>query len=334
MTTAPRWIPDNSAIAAFRESPELFRLKYRLHLQPATPDDKMRAGSAIHAGRNVLFMARASAPSAAQFVSGNVRYTDTLIEEAVRVTRAHRGEGLGPRNADQCEAVIRAYAAKYATEPFAVVESERYVEARIHTKNCYDLAHLAGDDLDFCFNDDCFDFCGIQDAVIRFPDGSEYIKDLKSTGAYLNESWEQAMRLGDQFVGYVAMRRALGHRCDGFFVDGIHMRDAKPRKDGSLGTPGVGEDDLVRVGPVSVPEWRVERWAQDLRYTLAQIRALEATRGLVEPWPIYQNWPYGKVGAYREFYETPPELHGSVAQMFERREWSPAATAAERAVTP
>lgn len=315
--TSPRWVPDNSAIACFRENPEQFRLRYRLHLAPASPDDKMRAGSAIHAGRNVLYEFRR--------LNAGAAYPEAVIEAAVAAGRAHRGDGLGPRNADQVELVIRTYAAKYASEPFAVVESERYVEAKIVCASCAASSYGPVADCSACF-----DFCGIIDGVIAFPDESVYVKDLKSTGAYLNESWEQACRLGDQFVGYVALRRALGLRCDGFFVDGIQVKDAKPRKDGTLGTPGVSEDDFVRIGPVSVPEWRVERWAQDLRYTLAQIAALEASRGLDVPWPIYQNWPYGKVGPYREFYETPVELHGSVAQMFERKEWSPKAVADER----
>jgi hypothetical protein len=324
-----RWIPDNSALSCFRESPETFRLKYRLHLQSASPDDKMRAGSAIHAARNVLYDYRVQHQRMGLESFG---YPDDIVLRAVAVGRKHRGEGPGHRGAEQVEAVVRTYAVKYGVEPFAVVENEKYVQARIHTNTCYVSANLAGDVRDACIDDGCFDFCGIQDAVIRFSDGSEYVMDTKSTGAYLGEAWETAMRLGDQFVGYVAMRRALGLRCDGFFVDGIHMKDAKPRKDGSLGVPSVTEDDFARIGPVGVPDWRVERWAADVRYTLAAIAELERTRGIAVPWPAYQNWPYGKVDAYREFYETPPELHASVAQQFEKRPWSPQAVADERKV--
>lgn len=324
---ASRWIPDNSALSCFRESPEVFRLKYRLHLQPASPDDKMRAGSAIHTARNVLFDYRAQQQREDGLKSLGFGYPDDIVLRAVAVGRKHRGEGGGHRSAEQVEQVVRTYAAKYGVEPFEVVENEKYVEARIHSAACHRL-----DDQSTCEGAGCFDFCGIQDAVIRFSDGSEYVMDTKSTGAYLGEAWETAMRLGDQFVGYVAMRRALGLRCDGFFVDGIHMKDAKPRKDGSLGTPSVTEDDFVRVGPVGVPDWRVERWAADVRYTLAAIAHLDATRGPDVPWPAYQNWPYGKVDVYREFYETAPELHSQVALQFERRPWSPQAVADERKV--
>lgn len=323
--TEPRWIPDNSAIAAFRENPELFRLKYRLHLVPATPDDKMRAGSALHAGRNVLYDWR-KLNEATQVEP----YPTPLIERAAAVARAHRGEGGGHRSAEQVETVLRTYAVKYAVEPFAVVENEKYVEVRIHAADCKGSACEGRPFGENAFG--CFDFCGIQDAKVRFPDGSEYIADLKSTGAYLGAAWEQAQCLNDQFVGYVAMERAAGRRCDGFIVDAIHMRDAKPRKDGTLGVPSVTEDDFQRVGPVSVPEWRIERWARDVRHTLAQIAALEAERGIDTPWPIHANWPYGKVDTYAEFYETPPELHAQVARQFERRAWSPADVAKEREV--
>lgn len=353
-----RWIPDNSALAAFRESPELFRLKYRLHLQPAAPNDKMTAGSAIHAARNVLYTWRTAqrmprticdkpgcaypaCDCALSFAPlDTLTYPDDVIAEAVRVARAHRGEGEGARGAEQVEMVVRTYAAKYAVEPFAVVESERYAEARILCAMCaaspigptaWDADVNGGKGGYAC---ECFDFCGIVDAAVRFTDASEYVTDLKSTGAYLNDAWETTARLGDQFVGYVAMRRANGARCDGFFVDGIHMKDARPKKDGSLSVPSVSEDDMVRVGPVSVPEWRIERWAADVRYTLRAIAELETTRGIDNPWPIYQNWPYGKVDAYREFYETPAELHSQVRAMFEVREWSPKQVADERAVAP
>lgn len=331
-----RWIPDNSAIAAFRESPEKFRLRYRLGLVPQGPALKMRAGSAIHAGRNVLYDWRKGALDGTNVPLEQIAYTPDVVERAVQVARAHRGPLDGPRNADHVERVVRTYAAKYAVEPFAVVENEKYVEARIHTSACVKWHNTQGivqGDLCTGAIGGCFDFCGIQDAVVRFPDGSEYVMDTKSTGAYLGADWERAARLGDQFVGYVAMRRALGLRCDGFFVDAIHMNDPRPRKDGSYGEPKVDESDFQRVGPVSVPEWRVERWAADMRYTLAAIAALDAERGPEVPWPAYQNWAYGKVDEYAEFAEVAPELHGSVRQQYAVEAWSPAQVAEERKPT-
>ena len=296
--TAPAapWIPDASAIAAFRENPEGFRLKYRLHLVPATPDDKMRAGSAIHAGLNVLRSA------------GNV-------EDAVRAARTERGDTEGARNAEHVERIVRAYAARYPreAEPFRVVETERYVEALVQPEGGAP-----------------FGYCGIVDSVIEFADDASYVMDTKSTGAYLNAQWTETMALSDQMTGYVALRRALGLRCDGYFVEGIHVTDRVGVKTGVA--PVDVLKDFVRVGPIRVEAWRVARWARDMQYTLAQIEALEQERGIDAPWPLYQNWPYGKVDAYRDFYTTPPELHDATMQLFERRTWSPRAVAEGRNV--
>lgn len=327
MTT--NWIPDHSAVAAFRENPEAFRLKYRLNLQPAHPNDKMRAGSAIHAGRNVLYEARKA---------GIKTYDDATIAAAVAAARAHRTETPGFRDAAHVERIVRAYATVHGAEPFEVVANEEYVEARVGCENC-----AAGDVPSggaFGIHDapkgasqlcTAFTYCGICDAVLRFPDGSEYVMDTKTTGAYLGEEWHATMGLSDQMTGYVALRRALGHRCDGYIVDGVHISDYIPKKPPH--EPKVDlEKDFVRAGPIRVPEWRVERWARDMRFTLTQIAQLERERGLAEPWPIYQNWAYGKVDAYREFYEQPAELHESVALTFEKRAWSPREVAEERAV--
>lgn len=308
MSTQERWIPDASALNAFRENPEMFRLKYRLHLSHPAPEFKMDAGSAIHAARNVLF-------------SGGT------LEEAVAQARAIRGPVEGPRNADQVEALVRAYAARYprAEEEFSVVCSEEYAEALIQLPcaSC-GMGNVCGQ----CIH---FDYCGILDSVVRFPDGSEYVMDLKTTGSYLNDGWFTMMSLSDQMTGYVAIRRALGHRCDGYIVDGVHVNDYVPK---GKTTPNIDlAKDFVRFGPVRVPEWRIERWARDVVYTLGQIAELERTRGIEAPWPLYQNWPYGKVDAFREFYEQPAELHGQVAQLFEKRTWDPRAVAEGRAYT-
>ena len=276
----------------------------------------MRAGSAIHAGRNVLYEARRR---------GATAYDDATIAEAVRVARAHRGELGGFRDANHVERIVRAYAARYASEPFEVVANEEYVEARILCQSCNNSGPVSD-----CSK--CFDYCGIMDCAIRFADdGSEYVMDTKTTGSYLSEAWHGTMSLADQMTGYVALRRALGHRCDGYYVDGVHISDYVPKR--GAAEPKIDlEKDFVRVGPVRVPEWRVERWARDLRFTLTQIAQLEKERGIDTPWPIYQNWAYGKVDAYREFYEQPAELHASVAAMFEKREWSPREVAEERSV--
>jgi hypothetical protein len=296
------WICDATALASFRESPELFRLRHRLHLVPAQPDDKLRAGSAIHAGLDALRRGQG-------------------VEEAVRVTRAVRGEAPGQRDASQCERIVRAYATRYPreAEPFRVVATEEYAEAWIA------VPQPPHGDMDG------FRWCGIRDAVVEFPDGSRYVMDTKSTGAPLGAAWEEAMRLSDQLTGYVAMERALGRRCDGYVVDAIHVSDYVPKS-----TPGAGPKvdalkDFARVGPVHVPAWRCERWARDVAYTLREIERLEAERGIGEPWPMYQNWPYGKVGPYAPLFEAADEAMPHVMALFAVETWEPRRVAEERA---
>lgn len=319
MSDTIRRIHDASALNAFRENPEGYRLRYVLGLHHPSPEFKMDAGSAIHAARNVLF-------------SGGT------LEEAVAVAREIRGPVEGPRNADQVEALVRAYAARYprAEDEFAVVCSEEYAEARIilclACKNTD--RYVVNQKCDVCESADtiAFDYCGILDSVVRFPDGSEYVMDLKTTGAYLNDAWFTMMSLSDQMTGYVAIRRALGHRCDGYIVDGVRVNDYVPK---GKTVPNIDlAKDFIRFGPVRVPEWRVERWARDVAYTLKQIAELERERGTAQPWPLYQNWPYGKVDAFRDFYETPAELHAETMKLFEVRTWDPRVVAAGRAHMP
>jgi hypothetical protein len=241
------------------------------------------------------------------------------VEEAVRVTRAVRGEAPGQRDASQCERIVRAYATRYPreAEPFRVVATEEYAEAWIA------VPQPPHGDMDG------FRWCGIRDAVVEFPDGSRYVMDTKSTGAQLGAAWEEMMRLSDQLTGYVAMERALGRRCDGYVVDAIKVSDYLP-KDGS-GPRVDALKDFARVGPVHVPAWRCERWARDVAYTLREIERLEAERGIGQPWPMYQNWPYGKVGPYAPLFEAAPEAMPALYALYAREAWEPREVAEERA---
>ena len=288
---APTWIADATSLADFRKNPEAFRLKHRLHLVPAAPDDKMRAGSAVHAALNVWF---------------TIRDADAAVAQVAAFYAATGGAAIA-RPQSYVERVVRAYATRYprALDPFTVLSTEQYVEG--------DIAYAGG----------AFRYCGIEDRVVEFADGSVYVMDTKTTGLYVNSAWLDTLSLSDQMTGYVALRRARGLRCDGFLVDAIHFNDRTQNVDAAK--------DFLRYGPVRVEDWRVERWAADVAYTLAQIRALDDTRGATVPWPLYQNWSYGKVDGYREFYVTPPELHASTAKLFEVRAWEPRSVAEARA---
>lgn len=283
------WIADASAIGTFRANPEAFRLKYRRHLRPkAGPDNQASAGSALHVALDLWF-----------------RFPHSDVKLALAGLRAAWGEPnlLGEkRPLALVERVLSGYAARWPRERdhFVVTANETYVEADFGS----------------------FRYCGILDRKIRTPDGSEYVMDLKSTGSYLSPDYFRLLAQSDQMIGYVAMERALGRRCDGFMIDAIHI----PRTS-SVSAPDKG---FVRHGPVLVPEWRVERWRADMEWTLGEIARLEESRGIDKPWPVHHNWTFGKPDSYFEFVEQPPELHEHLASQFDTVEWDPKRVAQER----
>lgn len=295
----PAWIPDATALADFRTNPEAFRLRHRLGLVPAVPDDALRAGSAIHAYLDVHFQDRD---------------LDTALRAAVRVRGAAAAGGTTKRPWSQIDAVARAYLARYprSLDPFVVVANETYLEAVIHATGCDGTCNPA----------ECFWYCGIVDRAVQFKaDATEYVMDTKTTGAILAQSWWEGIPRA-QLVGYVALRRALGHPAAGIYVDAIHFNDRTQRVDPIK--------DFYRFGPERVAEWQIERWKADTRYTLAQIAHLDATRGPNVPWPLYENWRYGKRDAYAAMYDAPPEMHAHTAKLYAKAAWDPEQVARER----
>lgn len=285
------WIPDASAISCFRQSPDSFRLRYRKHLRPPkTLQNAADAGSALHVALDVWFREPESHPEWALEALRAAWGPETMLEES--------------RPLALMERVLAAYCTRYPREadPFRVVQNESYVTAKIAQAGV------------------AFDYCAIIDRGIEMPDGSRYTMDSKSTGSYLNAGYFKLMAQSDQLIGQVALERALGRRCDGFFVDAIHVSDRK----------SVTNPEMVRYGPILVPGWRVDKWAQDIAWTLRQIADLEEVRGLDKPWPVHHNWSFGKPDAYWEFVEQPPELHAALEAGYEVEAWNPEQVAAAR----
>lgn len=284
------WIPDATSITSFRQSPESFRLRFRKGLKPPkTSANQADAGSAMHVALDLWF-----------------RSPTSNLDLAMAGLRAAWGEEPlegQARPLALMERVLRGYAEKWPREKdlFTVVANESFRTARIKVGKAD------------------FEYCGILDRKIGLDD-ARYVMDTKTTGAYLNATWSRMMRQSDQMIGYTAMERALGERCDGFMIDAVHVSDRR----------SVATAEYLREGPVLVPEWRVQRWAEDVQWTLDEIRRLEDARGVDSPWPVHHNWSFGKPDSYFEFVEQPPELHPALSQAYEVELWEPAKVAQAR----
>jgi len=318
------WIPDASSVRTFRESPELFRLRYRQHLVPAGREEAPDSGTAMHAALNVWFQKAESDLDAAM-----TALRDAWGEEPLFHTGLKRPLSLFER-------LLETYAEVWPRErdPFTVVANEEYLEAQIVPRLGKPLVQKVNpprstpihsavniDAVDevmrYPVNVQGFRYCGIRDRVIEFPDGSRYICDLKTTSAWLKGNYFELFRVGEQMSGYLALELALGRRCDGYYIDAIHV-DTRSH--------AVKADrDFVRHGPVKLPAWQLDRWARDMEWTLKQIELLDREVGPDEPWPVYANFPYGNTGTYWQFLVEPPELHDRLMLEFVREPWEPKA---------
>jgi hypothetical protein len=298
------WLPDATSLRVFRQCPELFRLRFRQHYAQA-PDAKRDAGAALHSALDAWFARPVSDARAAISALRVAMEPQGAVYSPVGSLLAGKPP---PRSLPHMERVLEGYMRVFPREQdhFRVVRNETYTEARI--------ASAAGP----------FDYCAIVDRKITLPDASVYIMDTKSTNRYVDEAFLKLARLDEQLIGNVAIERANGKRCDGFYLDVVHMEDR---------TQTVTPEHFKRHGPMLVPEWRVAQWAADVKWTLDEIARLEAARGVDKPWPLYHNWAWGRPDkTFWPFFEQPPELHGTLAAAFERRAWSPREVAQERKV--
>lgn len=294
-------IMDATALKAFRESPELYRLRFLLHLVPQAREEAPESGQAFHAALRRWFDTYDVDEALAAL---NAAWAPMAVSEMFGITDPSTKRPLA-----LFERLMRSYAERWpqAKEGFEIVRNESYVEGTFGGSQFHDAAKAG--------SAASFKWCGILDRKVRFPDGSEYIKDTKTTGAWLSKDFFAALDLDVQLPGYVGLELVNGRRCDGYIVDAIHVDTRAQKVDPAR--------DFVRHGPVNVPGWKITRWAKDVEYTLRQIAQLEAERGINEPWPMYANFKFGKVGAYEPFFTTPPELHKVVAGDFAEREWKP-----------
>ena len=290
------WVPDASAVAAFRRSPEEFRLRYRQHLARGGWVEAPDAGSAFHTALDGWF-----GPEGGD------------IEAAVAALRAAWGgpdDGLTPQRRPLAlmERVLRAYAERWprAADPFTVEATEANFRVRI------ERAGVA------------FDWCGRKDRVVAFEGGVRAVMDTKTTSGWFHtaktEGFFSRYELAEAMLGYVASEVASGRPCATYYIDAVHVDEVKDGKGGNI----VPERDFRRWrAPGVVQPWRLDRWARDVAYTLDAVRALDESRGPDEPWPVYVNWAFGQPDEFWRIVTAAPELAAAEALGFERRPWRP-----------
>jgi hypothetical protein len=284
----PNWIADTTALSCFRENPELFRLRHVLGLKPAYREEAPEAGKAFHAAARHWFSQET-----------------TDVEGSLKALAVAWGPVPDPlmgvtekRPLSLFERIFKAYAERWPREddPFEVVRNEEYVEGVIDLPWNQRYVYTG------------FEYCGIIDRVIR-ENGRNYVKDTKTTSAAFTADYFEMYEVSGQMIGYCALELVNGHECFGYYIDGVHVNEHYiSKKTGNLCGGNINpEKDFVR----------------DVEWTLKQIEMLMTERGPNEPWPVYENFKFGKKGAYWDFLTEPAEAHAGIAEEYKIEFWEP-----------
>ena len=307
------WIADASLLNDFRRCPEYARLRHHVGLCLPGYEEMTGSGTAWHAAMEDWF----SWPES--------QHDDALA--ALRVAWGDEPEPLfdeekpfRKRPLELFERMLALYCEKFPREndPFEVIGNEEYVEGVI------------GDPLR------CYDYCGIRDRKIRFPDGSEYVVDTKSTSANLDRNYFEAYEMSQSLIGYCALELVNGRRCDGFMIDAAHVDQYWRRMTKTKGLQVYGgnpkPEHFVRYGPIKVADWQMTRWTRDTERAIRDLeRYLETSDD--HPWEhreqgchswgkwcIYWNRPGTDLPG---ICRSPIEMHKQLMDEYGLEYWDP-----------
>lgn len=280
---------DATAINDFRKCPEFYRQRHEKGLVPTVFDDiPLRAGGAVHAALEVWFSSEQSEKGKA---------LEALRKSWGPVLQSGFGSNVKEkRPLSLFERIIEKYAEVYPREdePFKIVKNEEYLEAS--------------------FNG--FDYCGIVDRVIQFPDGSTYLMDTKTTSGYVNDNFFDALTLSTQFRGYIALLRKHGTNLDGVFVDTIHV-DTRYQN--------VKTEHFVR-RRIGFDDWMLKAWEEDVRSDNDTITDYVYRSGYHERWPQRDQscMNYNKRCMFYDLCRMPQELADEKEKLlFKVDPWEP-----------
>lgn len=288
------WVPDATALNAFRECPERFRLRYVLGLKRRARDEALDGGQAWHHAMEAWFDNKGYDQALTCLRAG---WPDTLVE----------GEHE-KRPLSLYERLLQLYVEKYPREqdPFEVIHNEQYIEGLIDN-----VVHP-------------FKYCGIVDRGIQL--GDNYVTmDSKTTSAWLNRDYFEAFELSQAQIGYGALELVNGREWNGYYIDAVHI-DTRYHK--------AKETDFVRYGPIKVPTWKIDVWARDTESTLAQLEWFWERFGAEQPWEhreqgchSWGKWcPFWSAPSNRDFpglCRSPQELHESLIGEYDVEFWLP-----------
>ena len=275
----PDWICDSSTLKAFRQCNELVRLRYGKGL------------------RKAALIEAAPASGTAWDRALQCWFRDEGYDKALAALRSNWFEDPSmfelpdaKRPLSLYERLLEAYCEKYPREQdqFKVLGTQVYLEQP--------------------------EYCGLLDLPIEFPDGSIYVQDHKSTSAWLSDAYFEKFIMDDQVIGYVWLAQKKYGRCDGFYIDVVHVdtryHKVKPDK------------DFVRYGPIKVPQWRIDNWYMDMIYDSTRIKHMS----LAESWPrngqACFNW--NRRCPMWALCTAPPELRAGIEEReYEVKHWKP-----------
>lgn len=273
------WIADASMINDFRKCCEYARLRHHLGLVRPGYEEMTGSGTAWHAAMKAWFDKNDDDGGYVSF-----DFALDVLREAWGDEPAPMFEGEAPfrkRPLELFERMLAIYCEKYPREddPFEVVGNEEYVEFIGYRTVNREIES---------YGSPTFDYCGIRDRKIRFPDGSEYVVDTKSTSANLNRAYFEAFELSQAMIGYCALELVHGRRCDGFMIDAAHVDQYWQKMTKTKGLQTYGGDPkpehFVRYGPIRVAQWQLSRWAKDTEVAIRQIEQYVTQYGDGEPW--------------------------------------------------
>jgi hypothetical protein len=251
---------DSTALHDWLACPELWRQRHALGLTLETTEEAPAAGSAFHKGVEAWYDADKRALS-----------DDDAAVAAIAALR----EAWGPvplvdtskRTLPHYEVLLRSYMEQ--EQNFEVVRNEHYLEGNIDPRRShYEKCRVC--------EPKNSQYCGIIDRTIQTEDGSRYVMDLKTTSAYLNESYFATYELSWQLIGYVLLERAAGERCDGAYVDAVHT-DTRYQK--------VKPEHFRKQGPYTFPQWKIDAFLRVLDSAYVGVHKYAEKFGLDNPWP-------------------------------------------------